>query len=144
VLLFQEALQLLESLQYGFFTTSIMLRLTSIILCGSPPKYILFYGSAFILYVNGIFIPYIVEHIIIVWNVDFIPRFTTSRTTLSSGSLSARLPREYKNSLDAQCALYNPGGTSAEYQQGYPVPASTACPGKPYSDARAGLVSVTF
>jgi hypothetical protein len=37
-----------------------------------------------------------------------------------------------------------PGGTSAECQLSYSEPELKACPGKPCSNARAGLVSVTF
>jgi hypothetical protein len=53
-------------------------------------------------------------------------------------------PPACRDTLKSQHALYNPGGTSAECQQGYPAIASAACPGKPYSDTGADIVSVTF
>jgi hypothetical protein len=49
----------------------------------------------------------------------------------------AQLPREYKEPLQAQCALYNAVELQLNVNKAV-LRASTACPDKPHSDARAG------
>jgi hypothetical protein len=56
---------------------------------------------------------------------------------------NGELPQEYKGTFTGN-APFQPGGTSIEWQQGYPAPVPAACPNKPCTDPGAGIATVTF